>query len=106
MTTGATQGLHLILSTLVDLSGVIFVDEVTYMIALQCIRQFPSLKIVSVPLTADGVDVTRLRQLVEEYKFKSDNKLFWGIYYTMTVYHNPTGLVFSNGILHNNDLYN
>lgn len=47
VTTGATQGLHLILSTLIDFSGVIFVDEVTYMIALSAMSQFTTMKIVT-----------------------------------------------------------
>lgn len=47
VTTGATQGLHLILSTLIDFSGVLFVDEVTYMIALSAMSQFTTMKIVT-----------------------------------------------------------
>lgn len=47
LTTGATQGLHLILSTLIDFSGVIFVDEVTYMIALSAMAQFHTMKVVT-----------------------------------------------------------
>lgn len=46
MTSGATHGLHLILSTLVDLAGVVFVDEVTYMIALEAFKQFESMRVV------------------------------------------------------------
>ena len=47
VTTGATQGLHLILSTLIDFAGVIFVDEVTYMIALSAMSQFTTMKVVT-----------------------------------------------------------
>jgi aspartate/methionine/tyrosine aminotransferase len=46
LTSGATHGLHLILSTLLDMSAVIFVDEVTYMIALEAFSQFSSMKVV------------------------------------------------------------
>ncbi len=118
ITTGATQGLHLILSTLIDFSGVIFVDEVTYMIALSAMSQFTTMKVVtgwseriftnnirstipkffvSVPLTKDGVDIEALRKLVAEYKFESKTKMFWGMYYTIPVFHNPTGLLYSEG---------
>lgn len=98
LTTGATQGLHLTLSTMVDMNGVIFVDEVTYMIALALIGQFPTMKIVTVPLTASGVDVVKLREAVAAHRFESKTKPFWGLYYTTTVHHNPTGLTFSEGI--------
>lgn len=97
-TTGATQGLHLVLSTMVDFGGVIFVDEVTYMIALRVIGQFSTLKIVTVPLTNDGVDVIKLRELVAAHQFVPSSKPFWGIYYTTTVHHNPTGLTFTEGV--------
>ncbi|KAG4076299.1 hypothetical protein HA402_014848 [Bradysia odoriphaga] len=95
ITTGATQGLHLILSTLIDFSGVIFVDEVTYMIALSAMSQFTTMKIVTVPLTKDGVDIEALRKLTAQYKFESKTKMFWGMYYTIPVFHNPTGLLYS-----------
>lgn len=120
VTTGATQGLHLILSTLIDFSGVIFVDEVTYMIALSAMSQFTTMKVVAgklfvnvdaenvfqkkkidplrtVPLTNDGVDIEALRKLTTEHKFESKTKMFWGMYYTIPVFHNPTGRLYSQG---------
>ncbi|XP_053684261.1 uncharacterized protein LOC128734221 [Sabethes cyaneus] len=96
LTSGATHGLHLVLSTLIDLSGVIFVDEVTYMIALEAFRQFNSMKIVSVPLNSEGPNLEILAKLIGQYKFKPNNgKLFWGVYYTMPTFHNPTGILFT-----------
>ncbi|XP_035786406.1 uncharacterized protein YER152C-like isoform X2 [Anopheles albimanus] len=94
-TSGATSGLHLILSTLVDLAGVVFVDEYTYMIALTLISQFSTMKIVSVPLQNDGPDMARLEELVQKHQFAPSGKLFWGVYYTIPTFHNPTGIVFS-----------
>ncbi|XP_058837163.1 uncharacterized protein LOC131693403 [Topomyia yanbarensis] len=99
LTSGATHGLHLILSTLIDLSGVIFVDEVTYMIALEAFSQFDTMKIVPVPLNADGPDMESLSLLINQHKFKpSGGKLFWGVYYTMPTFHNPTGILFTEEI--------
>ncbi|XP_055604372.1 uncharacterized protein LOC129752622 [Uranotaenia lowii] len=96
MTSGATHGLHLILSTLIDLGGVIFVDEVTYMIALEAFRQFESMKIVPVPWNADGPNLVALERLVDQHKFRpSGSKLFWGVYYTIPTFHNPTGILFT-----------
>lgn len=99
LSSGATNGLHLIMSTLIDLSGVVFVDEVTYMIALDIFALFPSIKVVTVPLTKDGTDIEALRKLIEEHKFTpKDGKLFWGIYYTIPTFHNPTGILFSEEV--------
>lgn len=100
LTTGATQGLHAILSIFLDLShGVVFVDEVTYMLALQVFKQFHTVKVVPVPLTADGCDVQALRRLVAEHRYDAtaSGKPFWGIYYTIPVHHNPTGITFTSG---------
>nr|XP_040227128.2 uncharacterized protein LOC120952078 [Anopheles coluzzii] len=95
-TSGATNGLHLILSTLVDLAGVIFVDEYTYMIALETIAQFNTMKIVPVPLDEDGPNIATLQALIDQHRFEpTKGKLFWGVYYTMPTFHNPTGIVFS-----------
>ncbi|XP_052859814.1 2-aminoadipate transaminase [Anopheles cruzii] len=95
-TSGATNGLHLILSTLVDLGGVVFVDEYTYMIALDAIAQFSTLKIVSLPLEQDGPNMEVFEELIEQHRFEATaGKPFWGIYYTIPTFHNPTGIVFS-----------
>uniref|UniRef100_A0A8D8IBN4 Aromatic-amino-acid aminotransferase 1 n=1 Tax=Culex pipiens TaxID=7175 RepID=A0A8D8IBN4_CULPI len=99
MTSGATHGLHLILSTLVDLAGVVFVDEVTYMIALEAFQQFESMRVVPVPLNCDGPNLDALGALINKYRFKpTGSKLFWGVYYTIPTFHNPTGILFSEEI--------
>ncbi|KAH8371236.1 hypothetical protein KR093_006712 [Drosophila rubida] len=95
ITTGATQGLHFVLSTLIDFNGCIFVDEFTYMIALDSMKHFTTLQIVPVKLNADGVDLIDLEEKVKTRQFKSKSKEFWGIYYTIPTYHNPTGILFS-----------
>ncbi|KAH8303025.1 hypothetical protein KR044_013321 [Drosophila immigrans] len=95
ITTGATQGLHFVLSTLIDFNGYIFVDEFTYMIALDSMRHFTTLKIIPLKLNADGVDLEDLEAKVSARHFKSKSKEFWGIYYTIPTYHNPTGILFS-----------
>ncbi|XP_005176946.2 uncharacterized protein LOC101898464 [Musca domestica] len=95
ITSGATQGLQLILSTLVDLNGYVFVDEYTYMLALDCMKQFQTLNIVSVKLNKNGVDLDDLEQQLKEKQFKSEKKEFWAMYYTIPTYHNPTGIHFS-----------
>lgn len=99
LTTGATNGLHLITSILIDVSAVIFVDEVIYIRALEIFAVFPSIKVVTVPLTKDGTDIKALRKLVKENKFTpKDGKLFWGMYFAIPNFHNPTGLLFSKDV--------
>jgi DNA-binding transcriptional MocR family regulator len=98
---GATSGLLIILSTLLDLAnGVVFLDEVTYMIALESIKDFSTLKIVPVKLSDDGVDIRDLEEKIIKYKPKDaagSGKMFNACYYTIPTYHNPTGLLFSEG---------
>lgn len=99
VTSGASQGLHLILSTLISMNGIIFVDSVTYMIALEAMAQFNQMRIVPVPFsTTTGVDAVALEAIIEAHKEsfkKNDEKLFWGLYYTIPTFHNPTGVLFS-----------
>jgi DNA-binding transcriptional MocR family regulator len=78
--------------------AVIFVDEVTYMIALEAMSQFSNMRIVPITLNSDGPDLAELEKTIEEYKFKPQaGKLFWGLYYTIPTFHNPTGILFSDG---------
>lgn len=89
----------LAISTLIDLNGVVFLDEVTYMIVLEAIRAFPSLKIVPIKLNDDGVDIADLERKVIEHKFSpAHGKMFFGCYYTIPAFHNPTGILFSDEI--------
>ncbi|XP_011195863.1 2-aminoadipate transaminase isoform X2 [Zeugodacus cucurbitae] len=101
ITTGASQGLHFVLSTLLDLNGIIFVDEVTYMIALDTIKHFTTLTIIPLKLNEDGVDVKQLEKIVQEKRFQSKSKTFWAMYYTIPTYHNPTGILFSEAVCQN-----
>lgn len=50
-----------------------------------------------VPLQNDGPDMARLEELVQKHQFAPSGKLFWGVYYTIPTFHNPTGIVFSEG---------
>ncbi|XP_015119614.1 uncharacterized protein LOC107042891 isoform X2 [Diachasma alloeum] len=98
LTCGATHGLQLLLTTILSPNGVIFVEEVTYMIALDAFRQFPLIRIVTIPMKEKTVDLEAFDRIVEEEKgrnnyYLSDQKIFWGIFYTIPTYHNPTGMV-------------
>ncbi|XP_011298708.1 uncharacterized protein YER152C-like [Fopius arisanus] len=98
LTCGATHGLQLILTTILSPNGVIFVEEVTYMIALDAFRQFPLIRIVTVPMKDKTVDIEAFEKIVVEEKrrndyYLNDQKIFWGMFYTIPTYHNPTGMV-------------
>ncbi|KAL0098889.1 hypothetical protein PUN28_020875 [Cardiocondyla obscurior] len=41
LTCGATHGLQTLLNTVLSPNGIIFVEEVTYMIAIDAFKQFP-----------------------------------------------------------------
>lgn len=47
LTCGASHGLQLLLNTIIAPNGIIFVEEVTYMIALDTFKQFPLMKIIT-----------------------------------------------------------
>ena len=47
LTCGATHGLQLLLTSVVAPNGIIFVEEVTYMIALDAFKQFPLMRILT-----------------------------------------------------------
>uniref|UniRef100_A0A1A9ZS53 Aminotransferase class I/classII large domain-containing protein n=1 Tax=Glossina pallidipes TaxID=7398 RepID=A0A1A9ZS53_GLOPL len=76
----------------------IFVDGITYMIDLDVISQFHGLKIISVPLNSDGIDLKQLEDFLKSNHFKSKNKEFWGVYYTTPTFHNLTGILFSDNV--------
>lgn len=101
LTSGASNGMHLVLSTLLDMDGIIFVDEMTYMIALEAFSQFNLMKIIPVPMTENGVDINVLEKSIEKYitSKKTSNKLFSMLYYTIPTFHNPTGILFSEGCI-------
>jgi len=47
LTCGASHGLQMILTTILHPNGIIFVEEATYMIALDVLKQFSGMKIVT-----------------------------------------------------------
>ncbi|CAG2053221.1 unnamed protein product, partial [Timema podura] len=109
LTCGAAHGLMLIIDTFLPRNAVIFVEDVTYMIALEAFRQFPSMKVVPVPQTSEGVDTEALKIIASEERSKgswelTENKLFWAIFYTIPIFHNPTGVTMSQMVC--DDVYN
>ncbi|KAK3914108.1 Aromatic-amino-acid aminotransferase 1 [Frankliniella fusca] len=96
LTCGATHGLQLILNSFVEPDGVILVEEVTYMIAIAVFREFTGMRVVPVPFSDTGVVASELERVAREEKARrgdrSTGKPFWGVFYSIPVYHNPTGV--------------
>lgn len=66
LTCGASHGLQMLLNTILSPNGVIFVEEVTYMIALDVFKQYPLIRIVT------GRHVLRINYFVKraiEFKY-------------------------------------
>lgn len=96
LTCGASHGLQLLLNTIIAPNGIIFVEEVTYIIALDTFKQFPLMKIITVPMKNDMVDVNAFEKIVMEQKcdhnfLTNEQKIFWAMFYTIPTFHNPTG---------------
>lgn len=98
LTAGASHGMHLLWTLLMHPNALVIVDEVTYMILLECLREFPGFKLESCPLESDGPDLKAMREILMRYGVKDkgvkDNR-YPCMYYTIPVFHNPTGITFS-----------
>lgn len=57
-----------------------------------------------VPMKNDVVDLEALEKIIIEEKTKgnfllNDQKIFWAMFYTIPIFHNPTGMTLSPGNL-------
>lgn len=82
-TAGASQALDLVAGTFAKPGDTVLVEEPTYFLAHQIFRD-RGLKIVSVPLAPDGVDLEVLVKLVKKHKP--------AFFYTIPIFQNPTGI--------------
>ena len=96
LTTGATNGLHLVTSRLVRPGGVVFVENPTYFIALNLLSGDMGLEVVPVDMLRDGVDIAALERSVERAaagrSVETEAERHWGAIYTIPTFHNPTGV--------------
>ncbi|XP_065352062.1 uncharacterized protein LOC135947271 [Cloeon dipterum] len=101
LTCGATHGLQIILNTLLAPGGMIFVENATYMIALDVFKEFPSSSIESVELDANGIDPEDFEKKIMQWKnaknwITSEEKPFWAMLYCIPAFQNPTGTSLSH----------
>ena len=92
LTSGATHGLHLLSTTLLDLkNAVAFVENPTYFLALDVLSDDLGMKIV--PFEQD---LLKLEQsIVDNRPNDLVSEKYWGIFYLIPTFHNPTGTVMS-----------
>ena len=85
LTSGATQGLDLIVRTLFKAGDVVAVDDPGYCNVLQVLK-LAGLRVVGVPRTPDGLDTAALEAILRADEAERPRALF-----TSSVLQNPTG---------------
>jgi 2-aminoadipate transaminase len=88
ITSGSQQGLDLVARTLLDSGDTVIVETPSYLGALQVFRANGA-RIVSVPMDAEGAVPAELEKLLKNRTARC--------FYTVTNFHNPTGLTYSAG---------
>jgi len=101
LTCGATNGLHLTISSLIKQGGTVFVEDPTYFIALSLLSGDMGLRVVPIRMKEDGIDTEHLEEMVAKeaartFADKTNSDRFWGMIYTIPTFHNPTGITFSS----------
>ena len=86
VTTGSQQALDLIGKTLISPGDKIIVEAPTFLATIQCFRLYGA-NIIGAPIDADGVDVDKLEQLIEQHKPK--------LVYLIPTFGNPSGATLS-----------
>jgi DNA-binding transcriptional MocR family regulator len=86
VTTGSQQALDLIGKTLISPGDKVIVEAPTFLATIQCFRLYGA-NIIGAPIDADGVDVDKLEQLIEEHKPK--------LVYLIPTFGNPSGATLS-----------
>lgn len=95
LTTGATNGLHLVTSVLLQRSAVVFLENPTYFIAQSIIADDMGHKIVPVNINNHGIDLVDLEDNIKKnmkHVTAESSGRYWGMIYTIPTFHNPTGI--------------
>ena len=86
VTTGSQQALDLIGKTMISPGDKVIVEAPTFLATIQCFRLYGA-QIIGAPIDADGVDVDKLEQLIDEHKPK--------LVYLIPTFGNPSGATLS-----------
>jgi 2-aminoadipate transaminase len=90
VTNGVTQALSLLCTLFTKTNSVVIVEEPTYFLAINIFKDF-NLKIVSVKIDNDGVNLEELEDKLSE--FKDEERI---LFYTIPAFHNPTSITMSH----------
>ncbi|CAH1786001.1 unnamed protein product [Owenia fusiformis] len=96
LTTGASQGLYLTASLLFNTGDTVFIEDPTYFIAINLLRDDLGLNVVPVPTDDKGLLVDEFEKLLELHLSSSTNamtspKMFRSMLYFIPTYNNPKG---------------
>jgi DNA-binding transcriptional MocR family regulator len=86
VTTGSQQALDLIGKTMISPGDKVIVEAPTFLATIQCFRLYGA-HLIGAPIDAQGVDVDRLEQLIDEHKPK--------LVYLIPTFGNPSGATLS-----------
>ena len=86
VTTGSQQALDLIGKTMISPGDKVIVEAPTFLATIQCFRLYGA-QVIGAPIDADGVDVDKLEQLIEEHRPK--------LVYLIPTFGNPSGATLS-----------
>ena len=86
VTTGSQQAIDLIGKTMISPGDKVIVELPTFLATIQCFRLYGA-HIIGAPIDAQGVDVDRLEQLIDEHKPK--------LVYLIPTFGNPSGATMS-----------
>lgn len=86
VTTGSQQALDLIGKTMISPGDKVIVEAPTFLATIQCFRLYGA-HLIGAPIDANGVDVDKLEQLIEEHRPK--------LVYLIPTFGNPSGATLS-----------
>lgn len=101
VTAGASHGLYLTASLLLNEGSIVFVEDPTYFIAIHVLKTDLKMNVVPVPMDEYGIKIEAmvdiLKHASESDKNESPKSAFKAMIYTIPAYQNPTGLCYSEG---------
>jgi 2-aminoadipate transaminase len=89
ITNGSQQVLDMVAACLVDPGDEVLMEKPAYLVALQTFHLYEP-KVVSVPLTSEGIDCDALEEILKAH----DPKVF----YMVPTFQNPTGLTYTPAV--------
>ncbi|XP_006823045.1 uncharacterized protein LOC102805990, partial [Saccoglossus kowalevskii] len=96
VTGGATSGLYYMTTLLFNRGDIVFVEDPTYFLAINMLRDDLELQVVPVPTTSEGLELEVLDKLLTDYRLKSkhvvtEKQPYWTMLYTVPTFNNPKG---------------